>query len=144
MILFLVLLTLDQYAKFIIASNDIDINVINHILNISYVENSGIVFGFFQGTNGLMIFISSIICGVLLVFALKYFKNNKFKLNIVYLILAGGIGNLIDRIFRGFVVDYIDTPFIATFNLADSYVVIGVILLLICEIWPKGRNENNR
>ena len=51
-----------------------------------------------------------------------------------YMILSGGIGNLIDRLVRGYVVDFIATPFIATFNIADSFVVIGIALLLLNEI----------
>ena len=57
------------------------------------------------------------------------------------MILAGGLGNLIDRVFRGYVVDFIATPFIATFNIADSLVVIGVFLLLISEIIDSIRNK---
>ena len=61
--------------------------------------------------------------------------------NSIYMILAGGIGNMIDRLFRGYVIDFIDTPFIATFNLADSFVVIGVILLSITYIYREFKND---
>ena len=65
--------------------------------------------------------------------AYMYHKGDKVSFA-YYLIIAGGIGNFIDRIARGFVVDFIDTPFIATFNLADSFIVIGAFWIIITEV----------
>ena len=60
-------------------------------------------------------------------------KDGKASIGL-YLILSGGFANLIDRAFRGFVVDFIDTPFIATFNIADSMIVIGCLWLIVEEL----------
>ncbi len=60
-----------------------------------------------------------------------------------YFVLAGGIGNLIDRVLRGFVVDFIDTPFIATFNIADSFIVCGAIWILFIEIKKMIKEKNS-
>jgi signal peptidase II len=144
MIFFLSLILIDQISKFLVIKNNVNISLISKLLNITNVNNTGIVFGLFQGSNGLMIIISSVICLIISLTLLKYYKNKAFEANIIIMILAGGIGNLIDRIFRGYVVDFIDTPFIATFNFADSYIVIGVTLLIILEILPHGRNEKDR
>ena len=51
-----------------------------------------------------------------------------------YMVITGGIGNIIDRIFRGYVVDFIDTPFVATFNVADMLVVIGACFIILSQL----------
>lgn len=56
------------------------------------------------------------------------------------LILSGGIGNLLDRIFRGFVVDFISLKWVGIFNFADMYIVIGVIFIIILEITESLKN----
>jgi lipoprotein signal peptidase len=55
MIIFIILLILDQFIKIIIVNNNFNFKVIDNLLSITYVKNSGIVFGFFQGSNGVMI-----------------------------------------------------------------------------------------
>ncbi|MBO5142532.1 MAG: signal peptidase II [Clostridia bacterium] len=91
-----------------------------------------------------MAVISLIICIAITIYIINQKKNSK-KVNLAwYMILSGGIGNLIDRIVRGYVVDFIATPFIATFNIADSMVVIGVIVLIINEIIESVKEVKNK
>ncbi len=87
---------------------------------------------------------------VLLFYLLKEFKNSKNKLNITAytLIISGAIGNLIDRIFRKYVVDFISfTLFgheMAVFNIADTYITFGIILLIYCIVKEERSERVNR
>lgn len=134
MILTIILVIIDQLSKILISKSGVQITLIKNLLELTYVENRGMVFGVAQGSVHIMGIISLIVCIALAIYIFKL-KRDGQKIEIsLYLILAGGIGNMIDRLFRGYVIDFIDTPFIATFNLADSFVVIGVILLIIIYI----------
>ena len=135
----IVLIIIDQIIKMLVYANKqtLPINLINNILNLNYVENFGIAFGMARG--GLIIFIALnlIIIGIL--FKFLFFSKEKLtkgKSFCLTMICAGGIGNLIDRIFRGYVVDYFDVtiwPFddFAIFNFADCLVVVGIIIFAI-------------
>ncbi len=132
-LLIVFLIILDQTTK-IMVINTIkgdSVNIIKDLLNFTYVENSGVAFGI--NSNGR---ITNIITNIIvLVVVIKFIINqkemiNKFTYISLSLILAGGFGNLIDRIFRGAVVDFIDiSPMFnfPTFNIADIFVVIGWI-----------------
>lgn len=140
MILTIILVIIDQLSKILISKGDVQITLIKNLLNITYVENRGMVFGVAQGSVYIMGAVSFVVCIALIAYIVKQ-KNDRQKVeNSIYMILAGGIGNMIDRLFRGYVIDFIDTPFIATFNLADSFVVIGVILLGITYIYREIKN----
>jgi len=130
----IVSILIDQVTKFFACNLKTTIQVIPYILSFDYVKNYGAVFGIMQGSNLFLAFTSTIICLVMIYYLYKQ-KKQKQKVSIAwYMILSGGIGNLIDRIFRGYVVDFIATPFIATFNIADSLVVLGVVWILFLEI----------
>ena len=123
----------DQITKLLASNIEKSIEIIPGILNFTLVKNEGAAFGFAQGSSYILLGISIVICLVVLgtIIFLKC-KDENVSAGF-YLILSGGIGNIIDRMFRGFVVDFIDTPFIATFNIADSLIVIGVIWLILEE-----------
>lgn len=134
-IIFIVLITsilvfFDQLIKFIIISNihNSTITIFKGILNFTYVENRGGAFGI--GNNSTIMFIIANIIIIAVILKLILFKKNNISIGILIsltLIMAGGIGNLIDRIFRGYVIDYIDiNPLIKypMFNIADICVVV--------------------
>ncbi len=103
------------------------------ILDLTYLENDGAVFGSFSGMRWLLIVVTSLLMAFCVYYMIKH-KSEKLTLVSMALILSGGIGNIIDRIFRdGKVVDYFDVQFMdfAVFNFADCCVVAGVILLII-------------
>ena len=117
------------------------------VINLSYYENTGAAFSIFRDKIYFLIIITSIflIVGVYLLVTKKIKKP--FLVASITLIIAGGAGNLIDRIFRGLVVDYIEIKLFnfAVFNFADCCVVIGAILLLIYTIFmdkPKKETLN--
>ena len=123
----------DQITKFFALKITDSIEIIPGILNFTLVKNEGAAFGIAQGANYILLAISIIICLVFIGTILILTKKNERVSPCFYLMVSGAIGNIIDRMFRGFVVDFIDTPFIATFNIADSLIVIGVIWLLLEE-----------
>ena len=108
--------------------------VIPGFLSLTYVENRGAAFGIFTGQRTLLIFlVSAILCGALWLLISGRISNRLERLCIT-LIISGGLGNLIDRIRLGFVVDYIDINQLFTypmFNLADCCVVVGACLLVV-------------
>ena len=131
----IILITIDQIFKYYILINKENLpnNIINGVLNFTYCENRGIAFGIGQG--GAKIF--ALITLLIIIVALIYiaFKFNKLKGLTVFgiaLVISGGIGNLIDRLFRGYVIDYIDFSEIVDFpifNFADICIVVGVIII---------------
>ncbi len=126
----------DQVIKYFVYTNlspNGSVDVINNLFSLVYTENRGAAFGIFQ--NGTFVF--CIITGVLIGVFLYLLINKKFKGKLFYtavaLIIGGGAGNLIDRIFRGFVIDYLSVSFFpAVCNLADYCVTVGAVLFMIC------------
>lgn len=143
MLLVVITLIVDQLTKIWAYNNKVNMNVINRFLNFTYVENRGAIFGIMQGSNIVMAILSCIICILLGAYILNLRKSDSKVFWGYYLILSGGIGNIIDRLVRGFVVDFIDTPFIATFNFADTCVVLGVIFVLVNELLQYAKKEKS-
>ena len=119
-----------------------NINVISFgkkkIIDFTFLENSGAVFGKFAGKRIMIIIVPLILIALCVVFIERFRKKSKLASASLILIIAGGIGNLIDRIFRnGLVVDFIEFKFVnfAVFNFADTCVTCGVALLLIYVIF---------
>lgn len=136
-ILVAILIALDQVSKYIIDNNFFEgdtLGVITDFFHITYVKNRGIAFGMFQGKLDI-ISIATVIAIIAIIYYL-YKDRNKMpileKIGFNF-ILAGAIGNMIDRVARGFVIDMIDFRGIwaFVFNLADVWINIGVLLILL-------------
>ncbi len=146
----IILITIDQIFKYYILINKENLpnNIINGVLNFTYCENRGIAFGIGQG--GAKIF--ALMTLLMIIVALIYiaFKFNKLKGLTVFgiaLVISGGIGNLIDRLFRGYVIDYIDFSEIVDFpifNFADICIVVGIIIIGISYLKNEGGEVNER
>ncbi len=114
-------------------------NFINHpydgtLLNFTYLENRGAAFGILQDSRLFFIILTIIIVGYLLYYFIKNYKTNKRLLNIsLAFIITGALGNFYDRLFNGYVVDFIDFAFFEfpVFNIADIFVTVGSILMII-------------
>jgi len=106
------------------------IPVIKSIFHITYVENTGIAFGLFPQGHFLFIIISLIIILVIVFFERKTVLKSPAERFCLGLILGGALGNLIDRLRFGFVIDFLDFRIWPVFNLADSGVCIGGILMV--------------
>ncbi|WP_122638352.1 signal peptidase II [Romboutsia sp. Marseille-P6047] len=134
-IIIAILIGLDQLSKYFALNYLKDmgsIPIIQSIFHLTYVENRGAAFGMFQ--NNQIIFI--IVASIASIFGLYYLHKKNMhivgKVGIL-LIISGAIGNLIDRVRLGFVVDYFDFIIIweYVFNVADVFVVVGTVLLCI-------------
>ncbi|MFH1218373.1 MAG: signal peptidase II [Candidatus Peregrinibacteria bacterium] len=125
------LIFLDQLIKRLMIDNaDKILTIIPNFFGFHYTENPGIAFGI-PMPYPLLIVLTTILLIAVLFFAKKEIKlTDTISQLSVALILAGGFSNLIDRIFRGFVVDFISIWKWPTFNLADIYIVMGILLII--------------
>lgn len=118
-------------------------HLIPNQLSLLYVENRGAAFGILQDRRTFFILITTVVIVFLFVYILKHYKTHSTVTNIAMLsILAGAIGNLIDRIRLGYVVDFIALKFgglmnFPVFNIADMCVVIGAALLMYKLLFSK-------
>lgn len=139
--LFLILLIIDQYSKFIVHGTlnvGDTIPIIDNFFNLTYVQNRGVAFGLFQGKIDIVSILAIVAIGLILFYFCKNFKKISFLERIAYtMIFAGAVGNMIDRLFRGFVIDMLDFRGIWSFifNFADVWINIGVILIIIEHVF---------
>ena len=127
-IIFFVIIILDQVTKVFFINKNINI-MPGGLLEFNYTENTGIAFNIGIGNVFTIGIINILVLGLIVIFIVKS-KNNLRVLIPLFLILSGGISNLIDRIFRGYVIDFIDILDFPNFNLADISITIGIILLI--------------
>lgn len=114
-----------------------DIIVIKDLFAFSYLENRGAAFGIFQNRVLPLAVMTSLVIVGMVYYLVKYKPVSKLLRYSLALIIAGALGNLIDRLANRFVVDFIllhykDVYYFPTFNVADMLVVVGTILLAIC------------
>ena len=128
-----IIVIIDQLIKYFIYMNKPQIPVIPGVINITYAQNTGTLFGLAQGSNTFFIISSIIIIAFIVIITMKM-KKYSSRRKVWKLILGGGISNLIDRIFRGFVIDYVELKIFGVCNLADFCIVIGVIGFIIVEL----------
>lgn len=135
LIIFIVaIILIDQLTKFLMFGKQETINIIGDFLQLNYVENTGGAFGIANDSTFKFIIINLVVLGLIIKFIVsqkdRIDKKTAFALS---LILAGGFSNLIDRIFRGFVIDFIDVNFLnfPVFNIADICIVVGWILMVV-------------
>lgn len=132
----ILIVIIDQVSKqyFVnLLSGDKTIKLIGDFLQLNYVENYGAAFGILQNKKIFFIIITVVVLSFIIYFIKRYNVNfwTKFSLT---MIIAGAIGNLIDRVRLGYVIDFIDVKFgtlydFPVFNVADSFIVVGTILL---------------
>ncbi len=115
------------------------------VFHLTYVENRGAAFGMMQGGRVFFVVISLIIIAAMFYMVRRYKNRSKLLDYGVVFIASGAVGNMIDRIFRGFVVDFFDFCLIdyPVFNVADIFVCIGAGMLAIYIIFFEGKNNEN-
>lgn len=132
---FLVAVGLDQLLKYLVVSRmspGESARLIPGVLKITYSTNTGAAFGLFKGS-GQLIFLAAL---VVLVLAGGWFLYARHRMDTwafvaMGLVLGGAVGNLIDRVFRGRVVDFLDLGWWPVFNVADIAIVAGVIIFAV-------------
>ena len=136
----------DQLTKYLIVTNvkpQGSSGFIPHLLSFVYSENRGVAFGLFQDATWLFIVLTSIVIVVFLFLLIKYYKTGKLFSIASALIIGGGIGNLIDRIRLGYVVDFLKFQFIdfPIFNIADCFITVGAVMFAIYVIFLNEKKE---
>ena len=152
-IFLLSLILTDQLSKYLILKNfsiGESLNLLP-ILDIYLILNTGIAFSLFNdgGTFGrwILVFLVFLVC-LYLVYILITEYLTKYESVALLMILSGGIGNLIDRTFRGYVVDFINFYYESysfyIFNFADTFITIGVIVYLLDIFVSKSKKNGNQ
>ena len=126
----IIIIVMDQLSKFLL-TNYLKESIGNSIFKLEIVENTGMAFGFNEG-NTKNIFLMIVVLAMMISFIKKQIERIDKKTAIsLAMAIGGGISNLIDRIFRGYVLDFIKIYKFPVFNIADAFVIIGWILLII-------------
>lgn len=146
----IIFILIDQLIKFICLEKLKPINsikIIDNFFYLTYVENKGAAFGLLEGARWIFILIA-IIAVIICIFYYNKLSTSKFpkkfsnigKISLIF-IISGAIGNMIDRLFRGYVIDMFHFIFwgreFAVFNIADIFVCIGTFLLIIFVIFSE-------
>lgn len=130
-----VLLGIDQLTKYFVLQKLKPIGsvtVISGLLEFSYIENTGAAFGLFKNSMWLIMTLTAIAFVAIAVVLFRYKNHTLLSYIASTLLIAGGIGNLIDRMLYGFVVDFIHVMFFDyIFNFADCCVTVGAVLFVL-------------
>jgi len=133
-----ILVFLDQLSKWLIKlrlKSSLGAVVLKNIFSFVYVENKGIAFGMMSGKKTIIMFVTIISIILLLYYYMKYINTSAKYLEkmALSLILAGSIGNFIDRLCLGYVIDFIKLDFVdfAIFNIADVYINFGCVMFIL-------------
>ena len=133
------LIILDQFVKAYVVQN-IALGEIKswipNLVSLTYLQNRGAAFSMLQDQQLLFAVITLVVVAGAIWYLHKHMEDSFWMVLGLTLIIAGGLGNFIDRISQGFVVDMFHLDFInfAIFNVADSYLTVGVIILLIAML----------
>ena len=131
----IVLAIADQIIKFFVSTNLKEtgsVSVIDNLLSFTYVEYNGVAFGSFAGNRWIFVVLTTALIAAILIYMFKKKPKSKLFYASVALVVGGGIGNLIDRIFYGYVIDYISLSFFPPVcNFADFCITVGTVLLMV-------------
>ena len=145
----LLLVVIDQIVKILVINKmalQQSIIVINNFFNITYVRNTGAAWSILSGNVLLLIMISIIALGVIYYYLIKDKELKKIDIISYSMLIGGIIGNLIDRVVHGYVIDYLDFKIFnynfPIFNIADTLIVISIIIIGISLIVGEYREQN--
>lgn len=130
------LIILDQLVKWAVVSN-IKLGEVKgfipSIMSLTYLQNTGAAFSILENQQWLFTIITLLVIGGAIWYLIKNIKGSFWLISGLTLIIAGGLGNFIDRLRQGFVVDMFQVDFInfAVFNVADTYLTFGVLIMLL-------------
>jgi len=134
------LIAADQMTKFFARNLAESITVIKDFFYLTFVMNFGVAFGLLQGFNNVVVWLYVAVIGLIMLFYEKLPKDS-FSQMMLFMIVAGIIGNFTDRIVFGYVTDFISFAFWPSFNLADLYIVAGIAGIIIKDaFWLEKTN----
>ena len=130
---------LDQLTKWLTVVNLAEYEsfpVWQDVFHFTYVKNTGMAFGMLKDHRWVFMVFSTIAIVALIVYLFRFRPESRWMQISMAMIIGGGIGNMIDRIFLGYVIDFIDVTLInfAVFNVADSFVCVGAGIMIVCLI----------
>lgn len=130
----------DQLIKYLVLNNIAStdtITVIPKVLQLVFVKNTGAAFSLFSGKTYVLSLVSIAVCVFVLWYLIKKKTQNRLLSVSLGMVLGGAAGNLIDRVFRNYVIDYAELCFVRfpVFNLADVAITVGAVLLMIYVIF---------
>ena len=138
-ILLILIIFVDQLSKWLVVAGlqgKESFYLIKGVLRFTYVENDGAAFGMLDDHRWVFLVLSTVMIAALIYYICKYKPKSKWVMTSLILIVGGGIGNMIDRVLLGYVIDFID--FCAfpnlwkwVFNIADSCVCVGTFMLSV-------------
>ena len=147
-ILLILIIFADQLSKWLVVAGlqgRDPVYIIKGVLRFTYVENDGAAFGMLDDHRWVFLVLSTVMIAALIYYICKYKPTSKGVMTSLILIVGGGIGNMIDRVLLGYVIDFID--FCAfpnlwkwVFNIADSCVCVGCAMFLIGAIYEEVKN----
>ena len=136
-LIFFLFISFDLLSKFIV-KNNLDINQsieLNRFFDLVYVQNYGVSFGMLSGTVSHWFLILIALLVVILIIYLMFISNKRLEKLAYFIIIIGAISNILDRLINTFVVDFISIHYSnyywPAFNLADIYITIGIIMLIV-------------
>ena len=148
-VLVVALVVLDQVVKFLVRANiplGGDVPFLPHILQLTYVQNTGAAFSLLEEHTWILTIVSLVVSVLLVVLLVKKVFPRPFAMAALSMVLAGAVGNLIDRALLGYVTDMFETLFMrfAVFNVADICLTVGCVLLILYVIFCYDRLEKPR
>lgn len=150
-VIILALLSIDQLTKALIARSILfqsSKSIIPGFFNLTHIRNRGAIFGFFSHSESRVLFIfltlvSLVALGLVIYYFFKTPSSQILMKISLSVILAGALGNLMDRLFRGYVIDFLDFHIKnwhwPSFNVADACITIGAFLLIFILVFKRGK-----
>jgi len=135
------IIVLDQLSKWLVV-NSMQLGevrvVLGKLAELCYIHNNGSAFSMFQGKQTFLLVFTSILMIALIIYLIVCKESiGKAERVAIYMILGGGIGNMIDRILYGYVIDFFNIHIIPIFNVADIAITCGCILFAIAVLFEK-------
>lgn len=140
-----VIVGIDQLIKYLVTvylQPAGSVTVIDNLFSLTYVENRGVAFGMFSGMRWIFIAVTLSLIAFIIILMFKKKPESKLFYASVSLIIGGGIANLIDRVFFGYVIDYLSISFFPPVcNFADYCITIGAVLLVVYLLFVSNKDK---
>lgn len=143
-IMFLIIL-LDQITKNLIINKN-DIIIIPNLLIFSYAKNTGIAFSIGENNTIFTIILGIFLLVISLIFSIFFINKKRYYISMcISLIIGGGVGNLVDKTAKGYVIDFINVKLFdfPIFNVADVFITVGIFLLGLKLVKDSFYDNNN-